>query len=127
VLSQPEGERQITRGVTLTWEVADLTAAAADLPVEEVPVGELEHLLDEVVWFDADSEARDDKPTARAVAVHAERIYGAELEFPIPLASTGEVLDGMHRLAKAWMMGVETIKVRRFVVEPAPVWVEKVV
>ncbi len=52
-------------------------AAAPDLPVEELPVRELEHQLDEVVWFSADPEARDDKPTARAAAVHAERIYGA--------------------------------------------------
>ena len=109
---------------TASWEIERLWELADDLPIEEVPVSSLEHFLDEVVWFLTGPDACGDKPTARSVAEHSERIYSADLSYPIILSAVGEVMDGMHRLAKAWMMGIETIKVRRFTVDPDPDWVE---
>lgn len=113
-------------GSRLVWEVETLWEVASGLPVVEWPVSSLEHLLDEVVWFDVGTEAKSDKPTARAVAEHSERIYSADLTCPILLSSEGLVMDGMHRLAKAWMTGCVTVKVRKFTVDPAPSYTESV-
>lgn len=107
-----------------SWEVARLWELSEDLPVKEMPVSALEHHLDEVVWFDVRSSEQEFKPTARAVAEHGERIYSADLSYPILLSAKGEIMDGMHRLAKAWMMGIETVKFRQFETDPEPDWVE---
>jgi hypothetical protein len=62
--------------------------------------------LDEVRWF---SERMQKLPTCRAVAEHARDIYKVDFQFPIILSPSGEVLDGMHRLCKAFLEGLEEI------------------
>lgn len=62
--------------------------------------------LDEVRWF---SERMHRLPTCRAVAEHARDIYEADFRFPIILSPSGIVLDGMHRLCKAFLEGKEEI------------------
>ncbi|MCA9488991.1 MAG: hypothetical protein KC621_03690 [Myxococcales bacterium] len=111
-------------GVCVTWRVSDLYRAARDVPVREVPVASLEYLLDEVVWFGVGEDNLHDLPTVRAVAEHAARIDEADLNEPIILSPRGEIMDGMHRLAKAWMFGRETICAKQLVVEPDPAYVE---
>src|SRR5215471_18539501 len=78
---------------------------AAGLPVRKVRVREL-NALDEVRWF---SERMNKLPTCRAVAEHARTIYEVDFQFPIILSPSGEVLDGMHRLCKAFLQGLEEI------------------
>ena len=78
---------------------------AADLPIKKVRVSEL-NALDEVRWF---SERMQKLPTCRAVAEHARNIYEADFRFPIILSPSGVVLDGMHRLCKAFLLGVDEI------------------
>jgi hypothetical protein len=109
-------------GKTQSWRVERLWELAEGLPVSEVAVPSLEHMLDEVVWFNVSQDADHDRPTARAVAVHSERIHSADLSYPILLSAAGEVMDGMHRLAKAWMLGMDTIKAKQFVSDPEPCW-----
>jgi len=110
-----------TRGTkTLIWDVGRLWELAADLPAREVPVKDLEHLLDEQCWFNTHTLV----PTARAVAEHSEKIHSADLSYPIILSRHGEVMDGMHRLAKAWMQGLATIWTVQFQEDPTPDWEE---
>ena len=81
------------------WEMA------AGLPRKKVRLTEL-NALDDVRWF---SERMNKLPTCRAVAEHARQIYEADFRFPIILSPTGVVLDGMHRLCKAFLIGMEEI------------------
>jgi hypothetical protein len=81
------------------WEMA------AGLPSKKVRLSEL-NALDDVRWF---SERMNKLPTCRAVAEHARDIYEADFRFPIILSPTGVVLDGMHRLCKAFLLGMEEI------------------
>lgn len=112
-------------GEVHTWEVERLWELAEDLPISDWPVSSLEHLLDEVVWFDVgDRAALMDRPTVRAVATHSERITGADLSYPVLLSSDGLLMDGMHRLARAWMEGRDTIKVKQFNPDPDPCYTE---
>ena len=78
---------------------------AAGLPSRKIRLSEL-NALDEVRWF---SERMNKLPTCRAIAEHAREIYEADFHFPIILSPTGVVLDGMHRLCKAFLLGMEEI------------------
>jgi len=62
-------------------------------------------------------------PTCRAVAVHARRIYEADLSYPVVLSSDGSLMDGGHRLAKAWLAGHQEVAAVRFLADPDPDWV----
>jgi hypothetical protein len=93
-----------------------LWALARDLPIQEVSI-------DDIPEFDQDCWFHGRAPTCREVAEHARRIQAADLQFPIILASDGSLMDGGHRLGKAWLAGLSTVRAVRFVVDPAPDWV----
>lgn len=94
------------------WEMA------AGLPSRKVRVSDL-NALDEVRWF---SERMQKLPTCRAVAEHARDIYEVDFQFPIILSPSGEVLDGMHRLCKAFLQNMEEIDAVQLPTMPAYRW-----
>ena len=49
----------------------------------------------------------------RAVVGHARQIENADLSVPVILACDGQVLDGMHRLAKAVLGGRSSVPAQR--------------
>lgn len=89
--------RQSSRGL-LAWDVDRLVSLAAGLPRKLVPLSQLGE-LDETWCGD------NERPTWRALVGHIKLIEEAELSFPIILSSSGAVMDGRHRLAKAALMG----------------------
>jgi hypothetical protein len=101
-------------GGRAVWLTKRLWELARDLPVHSVAISTIAE-FEQVCWFDATS-----LPTCRAVAEHAERIQRADLRFPIILAADGHLMDGGHRLAKAWLAGIRFIDAVRFSVDPAP-------
>jgi hypothetical protein len=96
------------------WSTTRLWAAAAGLPVRRVEIASIAE-FDEDCWF---GEAH--APTCRAVAEHARRIAAADLSHPIILSSDGQLMDGGHRVAKAWLAGLTEIDAVRFEVDPPP-------
>ena len=97
------------------WHIESVWRAARNLPVEQVQIGSIRE-LDEDCWFNG-------RPaTVRAVVDHAARMHSADLELPVILASDGQVLDGMHRIAKALLEGRATLPARRLPVDPDPDW-----
>ena len=64
-------------------------------------------ILDAVVWFGG---PRNVEPTIGRVAAHARDIYGADLSFPIVTTKGGDVLDGAHRIARAYIEGLQYIE-----------------
>jgi hypothetical protein len=60
-------------------------------------------VLDDVVWFGGPNNV---EPTVRLVAEHAQAILNADLTYPIIATRSGEVLDGAHRIAKAYLQGL---------------------
>jgi hypothetical protein len=50
------------------------------------------------------------RPTCRAVAEHARDIYQADLSSPIILSPSGEVLDGWHRICKAFLLEMQELE-----------------
>jgi ParB-like chromosome segregation protein Spo0J len=106
--------RHSERG-NLIWDVDGLVRASKQLPRLRVPLSSLRE-LDEPYWFDG----IEDVPTCRAVADHARLIAETDLTHPIILSSSGRIMDGMHRAAKAYMLGLETVDAVQFEVDPEP-------
>ena len=83
--------------------------------MHEVPLTSIVE-LDENFWF----QDQDSVVTPRQVAEHAKLINETDLKYPIILSSNGRVMDGMHRVAKAFNLGRETINAVQFEVDPEP-------
>ena len=96
------------------WDVDRLVALTRDFPRVEVPLSLIRE-LDEPFWF-----GHDDVPTCRAIVEHARLIEATDLSYPIILSSDGRVMDGMHRVCKAVLLGHSTITAVRFTTDPAP-------
>jgi hypothetical protein len=113
----PEKHSCLVPGGRAFWWTEGLWAAAVGLPVEKVPIAEISE-FDEDCWFDGRA------PTCREVAEHSRRIDEADLRHPVILAADGHLMDGGHRVAKAWLNGSVTVDAVRFTVDPRPDWVE---
>jgi hypothetical protein len=94
------------------WELAE------SLPSKKVRLSELDG-FDEVLWFGG---PRNILPTCRAVAEHARDIYEADLSYPIILSPSGEVLDGWHRICKAFLQGLEELDAVQLTTMPPYRW-----
>jgi hypothetical protein len=96
--------RTSPRGL-LTWNVHRLVELSRDFDREWVDLSEIRE-LDEPFWS-------GDGPgmTCRQVA---------DLAFPVILSSDGRVMDGMHRICKAHLLGKDRIEVVRFRHDPEP-------
>ncbi len=80
-------------------------AAAMGKPKISVAIEEL-NLLDAVVWFGGPKNV---EPTVRRVAERARDIFDADLSYPIIMTKSGDVLDGAHRVAKAYLQGEQSV------------------
>ncbi|WP_223164278.1 hypothetical protein [Nocardioides mesophilus] len=79
--------------------------------------------LDDIVELDEDCWFGGKAPTCREVAEHSRRIRDADLGYPVIFASDGRLMDGGHRIARAWLDGRAEIDAVRFEVDPPPDWV----
>ena len=112
----PEKYSRAVPGGRAYWLTQRLWDLVADLPTQLVPITAIAE-LDQGCWF-------GNKPaTCRAVAEHARRILAADLSHPIILSSDGRLMDGGHRLARAWMEGLEHLPAVQFSDDPEPDYV----
>ena len=95
------------------WYTERLWSLSAQLPVKMVRI-------DTIKEFDLDCWFGNDVPTCREVARHAKKIFEADLSYPVVLSSDGSLMDGGHRIAKAWMQGLNQIAAVQFTDDPAP-------
>ena len=97
-----------------TWSLETIWKAAENLPVEEVEV--------DVLWLDYANiwcwRHEEEDLTHDYFLSHMKRVLEADLEYPIMLSEEGLVFDGIHRLTKAKLLGIQTIKVKRFKEDP---------
>jgi hypothetical protein len=104
--------RPSSRGL-LAWDVDRLVRLSSALPRKHIPLSRLRE-LDEVLF------GEDERPTWRAMLEHMKLIDDADLSFPIILSSSGAVMDGRHRLAKATRQGRREIEAVQFAEDPEP-------
>ena len=99
----------------LAWDVHRLIALSGDLPVSCIALSAIAE-LDEAYWWDADSPPA----TCRQVIEHMQLVEAADLQYPIILCPQGRVMDGMHRVAKALLLGKNEIAAVRLLELPSP-------
>ena len=109
--------RPSDRGL-LAWDVHRLIELSADFVPFGVPLSDIRE-LDEMFWYDLEG----DRPTCRSVALHAKLINETDLKYPIILSQDGGVMDGMHRVCKALIQGLDVIQAVQFEVDPEPDYV----
>jgi hypothetical protein len=100
-----------------TWNVFNLWKLVSKMETEQVYIKDFN--LDIDIWF-----KEYQKPTVLNVVKHCQRMLNANLDFPIIIAPNGLVLDGMHRIGKALILGHSTIKAVRLQELPPPNSVE---
>jgi hypothetical protein len=96
------------------WYTERLWQLSKHLPSKTVSIESVPE-FDTNCWFDDKNP-----PTCRAVAAHAKRIYEADLSHPIILSAEGFLMDGGHRLAKAWLLGLKEVRAVQFETNPEP-------
>ena len=106
--------RQSEAGL-LAWDVHGLIALGRSLPISQVPLSAIAE-LDEAYWWDAGAPP----PTCRQVIEHMQLVEAADLRYPIILCPQGRVMDGMHRVAKAVLLGKTEIAAVRLLELPPP-------
>ncbi len=80
-----------------------------------VPLDEIKE-IDENFWY----QGEQDVPTCRSMVDHFRLVNETNLDHPIILSFEGRVMDGMHRIAKALLLGHKEVKAVRFTEEIAP-------
>ena len=103
----------------LIWDVTRLMRLAETFPVREVRLADIRE-LDEPFWYGGE----DDVPTCRSIADHARLIRETDLRYPILLSSDGRLMDGMHRVCKAYLEGRESISAVQFETDPEPDYID---
>lgn len=97
------------------WDVDRLVELSRGLPIKDVELASIDE-VDSVYWFDDQSQ----RPTVRRVVEHARLIEDVDLSYPVILGVDGRVMDGMHRIAKALLLGRETISAVQFAIHLEP-------
>jgi hypothetical protein len=90
------------------WDVRILVELAQTLVTFDHPLDQITE-LHEPYWHDDDTGM-----TCKAIADHTRLIQNADLSYPIILCHEGRLMDGMHRVCKAYLMGHTYIKAVRF-------------
>jgi hypothetical protein len=98
------------------WFTEKLWKASQGLPIRRVRIESIAE-FDMDCWFQGRHT-----PSCRAVAEHARRIQNTDLAYPVILAADGHLMDGGHRVAKAYLEGRGEIAAVQFEVDPAPDW-----
>ncbi len=106
-------------GKRYVWDVKRLWQLSREFPVFDFDVSEFSG-LDVDMWF-----CGVNVPTVRNVYHHCLRIDGADLSYPVMLDASGMVLDGVHRLLKAMMLGHRSVPAVRFDSMPEPDRIEE--
>jgi hypothetical protein len=97
------------------WDVGRLVELSRPLPVEHVLLSDIRE-LDEPYW----AGNGDRRLTCRDIVDHARLISDCDLAYPVILSADGRVMDGMHRICKALLLGHDAIEAVRFLDDPDP-------
>ena len=99
------------------WDVDRLVELSEGLPVTDVTLSDIQELNERL-------DENGKSPTYRSIAEHMKLVQETDLKYPIILSNTGRVMDGMHRVIKAILLGHETIKAVQFKEDLKPDYVD---
>jgi len=109
--------RQTEDGV-VAFDVRRLIQLSKDLPAKEIDPAKVQE-LDENHWY----QIGEKLPTPRNLLEHMRLILQCDLRHPIILDSNGRVMDGMHRVCRALLEGMDHVPAVQFAQDPEPDYV----
>ena len=112
---RPQYHFRRTSAGLCAWDVRRLIELSSGLVVVPYQVSTCPE-LDVDHWY----RYGGGKPTPRSICVHVDLIKQADLGFPIILAADGGVMDGMHRICRAYLEGRASLPSVRFESDPEP-------
>ncbi|HEY2726438.1 MAG TPA: hypothetical protein VGI61_04655, partial [Parafilimonas sp.] len=83
------------------WDVDKLVELSHVLPVIDIELNKIKEL-------DEQLKENGKSPTYRSIAEHMKLVQETDLKYPIILSKAGRVMDGMHRVIKAILLGHKT-------------------
>ncbi|WP_436905869.1 hypothetical protein [Acinetobacter johnsonii] len=98
---------------TYIWDVDRLVEITQSFQVRQVSLSDIKE-LDEAYWYP------DAHPTTQDIIAHMQLIQEADLAYPIILCAQGRLMDGMHRVGKAKILGKASISAVQFDTNPQP-------
>ena len=98
---------------TYIGDVDNLVALTRNFKVKEILLSEIKE-LNEPYWYS------DSHPTTQDIIDHMILIQEADLSYPIIICSQGRIMDGMHGVGKAKILGEVKIRAVQFDKDPQP-------
>jgi len=92
------------------WDVRRLWELSSGLPVKE---------LDPESFHEWNDWGWEHEINLGLIAEHMKRVLGADLSYPVILSAEGYIMDGCHRITRAWLEG-SLVKTVQFEVTPPP-------
>lgn len=100
------------------WDVHKLIEKSKNFPIIEIELSEINEFY-ENFWYQ-----NNEVPSCHSVVEHMKLINEASLDYPIILTAEGTLMDGMHRVGKAYLEGHKTIKAVKFEITPEPDFID---
>ncbi|MGB5243740.1 MAG: hypothetical protein WBN28_14035 [Lutimonas sp.] len=94
------------------WDVDNLIELTKNFEIIEVEVMELIE-TNKYHWYQGDN-----LPTVKSIFEHMKLVEECSLEFPIIISAEGKIMDGMHRVGKAYINNIKHIKAFKFKITP---------
>lgn len=98
---------------TYIWDVHHLIELSQHLPIQNIELSKIKE-FNECYWYP------NQTPTTREIAEHFRLVNAADLSYPIILCADGRVMDGMHRVVKAYLNHMTQIPAVQFIQTPVP-------
>ncbi|MBL1407656.1 hypothetical protein [Sphingobacterium faecale] len=110
--------RQINQQL-YAWDVERLIQLTQGLHPETIHLNEINE-FNETYWYSDEG----DSPTCRSIAEHMKLIKEADLAYPILICPEGKLMDGMHRVVKAYLEGLSSVQAFRLAILPQPDYID---
>ena len=96
------------------WDVDNLIELTKDFKVVKLSVDKLLENNNDHWYKDGDL------PTSKSIFDHMKLVDECSLKYPIIVSAEGKIMDGMHRVGKAYLNGFSLIDAVVFEVTPDP-------
>lgn len=101
------------------WDVDKLITKSNSLRIFNTDISKIKK-FEQNYWY----LNYNDKVSGKSITDHIKLVLDCNLEYPIILAADSSIMDGMHRLCKAYLNGQESIRSVKFDTTPAPDFID---
>ena len=101
------------------WDVDNIISLTKELEIENIDLTKIKE-FEETYWYNEEG----DSPTCHSITQHIKLVNDSDLNYPIIICPDGRLMDGMHRVVKANLLELKTIKAYRLSTLPKPDYID---